>query len=387
MNKKIYEALEYCLHALEDGADLEAVLARFPQFADELRPLLRTAAQARAVGATASSSEAMRLGRQRLLQRAAQLRPAKRASLVPRLQRLVFSLALALVFLFSGTGLVQASSSTLPGDNLYPVKRTWEDVRLVFVRTPSHRDALEGEYEQERLDEVSELLQKGRSVSITFSGLITAQQPGQVIVSGVPVAISAQTQFSGTQAVVGASVIVIGQTDAQGQVVGMHVQVLPPGSVVPLGAPAVYTAPVPGATPVPGVPQGNNSEEGHSGFHLEGTIQSAQADSIVVDGRLVFLNGAELEGTLVAGARVEVKGYFNSDGRFVATQIEVEEPDSQGGDSGQDSSKDKTDDSYNNGDDGQIDDNSTDDHEGDDHSGDDHEDGDHPDDGPEHEDD
>jgi hypothetical protein len=49
------------------------------------------------------------------------------------IRRFAFALVLTLVFFFSGTGLVRASSSTLPGDNLYGVKRTWEDVRLLFV--------------------------------------------------------------------------------------------------------------------------------------------------------------------------------------------------------------------------------------------------------------
>jgi hypothetical protein len=32
----------------------------------------------------------------------------------------------------SGTGLVRAAT-TLPGDNLYPVKRTWEDVLVLLT--------------------------------------------------------------------------------------------------------------------------------------------------------------------------------------------------------------------------------------------------------------
>jgi hypothetical protein len=328
MNKRSIAALEYCLQALEDGADLQAVLARYPDLADELRPLLVTASQARAMAVPVpeASQQAVRLGRQRLMQRVAQMRPAARPSLMPRLQRFAFSLGLALIFLMSGTGLVRASSSTLPGDELYPVKRTWEDVRLLFVFAPGHRDALEGEYEQERLQEVSQVLQKGRVVPITFTGLITSQQDGLITVSGVPVAITNQTQFSGTQAILGASIIVSGTTDMQGHVVAHYVQVLPPGSVVPLGAQSIATPMyVPGASGTPVPPQQAQAGE----FHLEGMVQSMQPELLVIDGRTVYLQGTEIEGALVQGAQVEVEGYFASDGRFIATKIETEDQSSQ----------------------------------------------------------
>ena len=49
MNERLYEALEVCLNALETGADIEAVLNLYPQFADELRPILETSIQARSL--------------------------------------------------------------------------------------------------------------------------------------------------------------------------------------------------------------------------------------------------------------------------------------------------------------------------------------------------
>ena len=36
----LYDALEICLQELEQGADIETALIRYPDLADELRPIL-----------------------------------------------------------------------------------------------------------------------------------------------------------------------------------------------------------------------------------------------------------------------------------------------------------------------------------------------------------
>ena len=47
MNKKLLDALESSLHRMEQGEPLDAALARYPDLASQLRPLLETAARAR----------------------------------------------------------------------------------------------------------------------------------------------------------------------------------------------------------------------------------------------------------------------------------------------------------------------------------------------------
>ena len=158
---KLYDILEICLLELENGADLEVVLARYPELANELRPILKASAMAKSMAVAAPSPDVVRRGRAKLLQHASEMREAKlapRRRMIPIFQRLAIALTLATIFLASGTGLVGASSSALPGENLYPVKRTWEDVRLFFALKPEHKELLESEFESERLDEVGEIL-------------------------------------------------------------------------------------------------------------------------------------------------------------------------------------------------------------------------------------
>ena len=321
MNKQVLDALDYSLHAIQDGASLEAVLARYPEIARELRPLLEAAQKARQLSGPMPSEATISRTRALLLQRAGQMRKPARISVIPLFQRLAFSLVLASVLLLSGTGLVKASSSTLPGDNLYPVKRTWEDVRLMLVFAPGHRDVLESEYEQERLDEVSQVLHEGRLVPISFTGLITSTTDGQIVVSGVPVAITLQTQFSGVQAVNGAAVIVTGKTDSLGQVTAMTVQVLPSGSFVPVAEAAQSEH------------QGSNGNSQSTTFHLEGTVKAMNNSTLTIGDRIVYLD-ASLTAGITVGNQVEVKGYFTSDGRFIATELELEEGDTTSESSG-----------------------------------------------------
>ena len=105
MNNQVLDALDYCLHAIQDGASVDAVLARYPELAAELRPLLETARRARELKGPGPSEATIDRTRARLLQRAAEMRTPRRVSVIPLFQRLAFSTVLSSVLLLSGTGL------------------------------------------------------------------------------------------------------------------------------------------------------------------------------------------------------------------------------------------------------------------------------------------
>ena len=235
MNEKLYEALEVCLQAVETGADVESVLKRYPQMADELRPIFETSLQAQSLAVPSVPEDAMRRGRARVLQHAAEMRES---TIKPRKSRFSFarlatSLVLALIFILSGTGLVRASNRAIPGDNLYPVKRTWEDMRLLLIFSPEGREELEDAFEQERLHEVDELLAEGRHETISFAGLVTEQNGDQWVVSGIPVQITPDSKLPAEPVTIGASIIVEGRTNLQGFVEADRVELLEPGISLP----------------------------------------------------------------------------------------------------------------------------------------------------------
>jgi uncharacterized membrane protein YgcG len=149
------------------------------------------------------------------------------------LRRVAVTLAMVLILFVSGTNLVRAASTTLPGDNLYPVKRTWEDVLLLFTFNLQQREALEVEHENERLHELRELFLEGRTAEVEFAGVVTGQNGNQWVVSGVPVVVSLQTEVRDGPIQVGSAVRVKGDTLGDGIVLAERIRLLPPDAKLP----------------------------------------------------------------------------------------------------------------------------------------------------------
>lgn len=346
MNNKLYDALEDCLQALEQGQKIDPVLARYPNLDKELRPLLETSLHARTMSGEAVPGDIQRRGRSRLLQRAAEMREAKTSKrrVIPIFPRMAVTLGLAGILALISTGLVSASSGALPGDQLYPVKRTWEGVRLSFVFSPASRELLESQYEQERLDEIDELLAQRRSTQISFSGLVTKQQDGQWLVSGIPVLVNAMTRLPAPVPASGVPVMVIGSTSGNGVVEASEIRLLAAGASLPPlqpsdergrggelenenSAPTSIFAPTPG-TPAPELETKEDGQKPQP-YEFSGVVKSMQGNVWNINGQTVLVGQAEISGNVQVGSIVEFEGYYDADGNFVVTKIEVQ----SGGDS------------------------------------------------------
>ena len=389
----LYDVLEICLQELENGADMESVLARYPDLASELRPILKASMDARVKSAAIAdpSPEAVRRGRAKVLQYASEMREQKvapRKRMIPIFQRLAISFTLTALFLASGTGLVGASTTALPGENLYPVKRTWEDLRLFFAFDPDHKELLESEFESERLDEVGELLAAGRHETIQYSGVFM-QVNGVMYVSGVKVLIPANLQVPAN----GTPVTITGRTNAQGFVEIESLELLPEGAVVPVGEPVEVenesdSDSEDGANSNSGSAsenesgsgsaneaQGNDSsdtpEPSPQSFEMNATVESISETMLIANGQTFYLGNAKIDGELKPGASVEIKGYYAPDGSFIVTEVKVQDSSSDGSNenSGSDSGSNSNDDSGSNSNGDDSNDNSDDSGGDDDNSG------------------
>lgn len=225
MNNRLSETLELCLQALEGGATVDECLARYPSLAGELRSLLETAAAARTVNLPAVPENAATRGRARVLAHAARLRGAGRPR--PRFSgalRMAAALAALAVFVLVGNGLVAASAKALPGDSLYPMKRTIEDIRLRLAPNPEAESQVRQEISARRVEETEELLAGQRVEEVEFEGVIGQQLPEGWLVAGIPVRVTAQIELEGVL-VVGAYVEVRGQTQTDGSVLAERIRV------------------------------------------------------------------------------------------------------------------------------------------------------------------
>ena len=235
---KIYEVLEFCLNEIEQGSDIDTVLFQYPELAEELRPLLELALKAKAKFGSDPSPEIVKRNRAKVLQHAAELREEKASSILWRiwsvpLRRAFVTFTVVLLLFASGTNLVRASSNTLPGDGLYPVKRNWEDLTLFFTFDTDEREALELEYENERWEELNELFSEGRSAEVEFAGYVTRLSGEEWRISGVTVFISSQTRLPTQPVNIGAGVRVRGQIQTGMSVMAEQIEILPAGSKLP----------------------------------------------------------------------------------------------------------------------------------------------------------
>lgn len=340
MTDRLAAALSDCLHHLESGADVETCLARHPDLAADLRPLLFASAQARSVAVEAIPPEVARRARARVLNAAAEMREQRVAQPRPffqwtaRLSRLALAALVVMAFMLTGgAGLVSASSGALPGDQLYPLKRGWEGLRLLLAFDPVARETLEKIYEEERVREIGQLFSTGREHDVEFYGIITARTQTGWIVNQVIVQVVPQTRLDGALSV-GAYVEVEGRTDASGVVIAERIRLREPAENDdsysgaggdPDEKPRTPAAPSYEAeTPEPeqtGQPEPTRTPEVLR-FEFEGIVQSMNGSQWRVSGQDINVSDAELRGSITVGALVRVRGEIIA-GAWRATRVEL----------------------------------------------------------------
>lgn len=161
--------LDECLAALRRGDDLESLLARYPEHAQELRPHLllarrlglttrhepRPGAQRAAWQQFHTQAEDMRLGR----------RPRLSMSIsIGWMRPLAIAASLVLAILAAGGATVYASQDALPDSPLYRVKLATEDVRLWFVFDDGRKAEILLEQSNDRTDEIMEMVRSGKAL-------------------------------------------------------------------------------------------------------------------------------------------------------------------------------------------------------------------------------
>ena len=142
MSQTIAEIVEECRQRLARGESLDNCLAEYPEHAAELAHLLPIAIVAKALAEDPDPAYA-EAARRRFAATLASARraraPSPHTGILNWLQRLALPVAIVLVLVLSGFGLVQASDGTLPDSPLYPVKEAQENIVRTLARSPAAR--------------------------------------------------------------------------------------------------------------------------------------------------------------------------------------------------------------------------------------------------------
>lgn len=161
--------LEDCLKDIRDGhATLADCLAKYPDQATELAPLLGMASALQAVDEVKPSLEFRQATRARLVALSSQ--PVRREHSrqtwfsFMRSSRAYAAIALALVIVMFGlsAAIVDASSESLPGTLLYPVKRATEQAQLFLATDAASQARVHLQIANHRLTEMVALSQQGQ---------------------------------------------------------------------------------------------------------------------------------------------------------------------------------------------------------------------------------
>ena len=199
MSRTVDDILDDCLERLAGGEGVDECASRYPEHRAELMPLLKAAAATmKAASSVSYRPEAKARGLDRLMAAVAQRQTPQPRRIAwldwrPRLARpLLAGLAAVLLTAGMAVGTGAASSDSVPGEPLYWVKTTRENVSLMVPQSDMDRAKLHISLARNRGDEMRRLMARGRyddaeplvkrirhhlSESTEFVGVLTPPNP------------------------------------------------------------------------------------------------------------------------------------------------------------------------------------------------------------------
>jgi hypothetical protein len=169
MNDKDFEdILDECIDRMLAGESMEECLQSYPGRAQELMPLLESAAAAQEASSIEPSLEFKNLARHEVMskvQAEARKPEGRKRWKLPVLgwqpRWAVTAVAAFFILLIATSSTVAASSNAMPDDTLYPVKLAVENVRLRFAFSDTKKAELNSEFAERRVDEIIHLTEAG----------------------------------------------------------------------------------------------------------------------------------------------------------------------------------------------------------------------------------
>ena len=167
MDKRFEDILDTCLDRITlKGDSIEQCLESYPEQAAELEPLLRAALSIKEVFSIEPRAEFRQMAKARLLSALAaeEKKEKRRLPLWSWQRRWAVAVAVILALFLAGGGTVMASSNSLPGDLLYPMKMATEKVQAFFTFGDEAKANLHIKFAERRGKEIESLAERGRNI-------------------------------------------------------------------------------------------------------------------------------------------------------------------------------------------------------------------------------
>jgi hypothetical protein len=154
--------LDECLERIVlKGETLEQCLKRYPEQADELKPLLETVLAVKKASAVEPRPDFKARARYQFRSALGDKAAPKRRPFFGWLPRWATALTIVLIVLLAGGGTVVAASNSMPDGILYPVKLATENVRLALTTSELGKARLCSDFADERVAEIIYMAEKG----------------------------------------------------------------------------------------------------------------------------------------------------------------------------------------------------------------------------------
>lgn len=154
--------LNACLERLLKGGTIEQCLARYPEQAMELEPLLQTVVTARKVTDIKPHPEFRERARYQFRSALREIQGEKKHYFFSWQPRWATVVIIILVFLVASSGTVAAASNSMPGEPLYQVKQATETLQLTLTPSKLGKAELYAKLMDRRMAEITNMADEGK---------------------------------------------------------------------------------------------------------------------------------------------------------------------------------------------------------------------------------
>ena len=165
MNKdrEFHTILDECLEQiLVKGETVEQCLQKYPEYAAELEPLLKTAMATNEALAIQPDTEFKGRARYQFRSVLENIKPRKGVPILSWQPRWVMTTVVVLVVVIAGSSTVVAADNSMPDNPLYPVKLATEQVRVTLTNSDIGKAELYATLVDRRVSEIDYLVNKGK---------------------------------------------------------------------------------------------------------------------------------------------------------------------------------------------------------------------------------